>query len=277
MKLDKSDRRLLATLGSDPAAVASLADALDRSTDELDDRLAALADNGLVQVTDDDRYRRTESGRRLLRTAGGRMDEAIDTDPDIEAVIAAADLGPEAADAVRAAYTFLRYWGQASSDEIVDAVYPEWPAGTDSPDGWWQTIGQALAEVPDIARVDGNSSAVELWRYAGTPEASTPDSDGFLPAERHGRPKYGSVTHAIESMDLSAEERHAVRSAFAVLRRCGTASEVEISEAAFDEGAAGYETVEELWRGLVADAFERLPGVTRDDGDRWRYDLPPTD
>ena len=277
MKITEADRRLLARLGAEPQSLSTIATALDRSSDDLGERLAALADNGLVRDCGDDRYCRTESGRRLLRTAGGRLDEAIDTDQDVEDAIADIDLGPEGEDAVRAAYAFLRYWGEASGDELIDAIYPEWPAGMTSPEDWWERIGSALADVPAVVRVDDHAGQLELWRYAGTPEVATPGADGFLPAERRGRRHFGSVTHAIESLDLTADERLAVRMAFAALRRRGTASQDEIGAAAFEDAGAGFETAEQWWAGLVADAFEQLPGVTRVDDDRWRYDLPPTD
>ena len=280
MKLTESDRHVLATLGSTPRDADWLVDALDESAegdrppDDLRERLAEFADNGLVRERDDGRYERTESGRRLLVTAGGRMDEAVDTGPDVEAAIEAADLAPDAADAVRGAYAFLRYWGEATVDEIVDAVYSEWPANFESAAAWWDAVGEALATLPDVAAPEANSaddSRLSTWRYTETPEVTTPESDGFLPSKRRGDHPYGSVKHAIEDLDLSDAERTAVRAAFGVLRRRGEASEDEIGDAAFAAHSAGHETTEAWWDDPVGEAFEALPGVERADGDRWRY------
>lgn len=280
MKLTESDRRLLAALGPESRDVESIADALDEPREGLAERLSAFADNGLVREVGDGRYQRTESGRRLVVTEDGRMDAAIDTSPAIEEAITTADLAPDAADAVRAGYAFLRYWGSATGDEIVDAIYPEWPAGFESAADWWEKIGPALAELPDVTRKDADRSPVERYHYAGTAEVSTPVSDGFLPSERRGHNTYGSVKHAIESLDRSAIEREAVGAAFGVLRHRGEANEAaatadEVAAAAFDAHPAGFEDAGEWWDDLVAPAFEALPGVRRVDG-RWRYDQSRT-
>lgn len=279
MKLDESDRRLLDTLGPAPRALEAIADEVDADRSTLRDRLDELAANGLVR-TDDGGYRRTESARRLLGTAGGRMDEAIDTTPAIEEVLADADLTPDAADAVRGAYAFLRYWGDATADEIVDAVYSEWPAGLDSTDAWWERVGETLAAVPEVAVPDDQRDAVAaLWHYTGTAEVTTPASDGFLPSERRGHHLYGSVRHALAAMDLSGAERTAVRAAFGFLRRRGDADAEAIVEAIFADHAAGYESPEDWWADLVEEVFEELPGVgrVRDGSERWRYDPGPTE
>lgn len=274
MKLTEADRRLLAVLGDEPRDLHALADAVETSPTVLDERLDALGDNGLV-VRDGECYRRTESGRRLVRTAGGRMDEAVDTNPAVERAIATLDHDPEVADAVRAAYSFLRYWGETTEDELVDAIYPEWPAGFPTADEWWTTVGEGLESIPDV-EPPATGAVPPTWRYAGKPEVTTPEADGFLPSERRGHHTYGSVRHAIHSLDLSATDRDVVRIAFGELRRRGTASERDLVDAVVaarpkDDDAEGRETE------LVHRAFSALPGVERVDGDRWRYAMPPTE
>lgn len=274
MKLTEADRRLLATLGDEPRDLHALADAVETSPTVLDERLDALADNGLV-VRDGECYRRTESGRRLVRTAGGRMDEAVDTDPAVERAIATLDRDPEVADAVRAAYSFLRYWGEATDDELVDAIYPEWPAGVDDPDAWWTTVEEALASIPDV-EPPATDAVPETWRYAGTPEVTTPEADGFLPSARRGHHTYGSVRHALESLDLSADDREAVRIAFGELRRNGTASERGLVDTVLAEQSVDDDAKARL-RDLLHRAFSSFPGVDSVGEGRWRYDSPPTE
>ena len=66
MKLEAGDLRLLSMLGTGPRPVEDLASDPAVLAEDLADRLAALADNGLVDDLGDGHYRRTESGRRVL-------------------------------------------------------------------------------------------------------------------------------------------------------------------------------------------------------------------
>lgn len=273
MQLTEADRRLLATLGDDASDPDALAGALEASPTVVAERLDALVDNGLVAV-DGERYRPTESGRRLLRTAGGRTNESVDTDPAVERAIASRDHGPAIADAVRAAYAFVRYWGEATVDEAVDAIYPEWPADVADPDEWWAIVAEPLASIPDV-EPPAADAPLPTWRYRGTPEVTTPDADGFLPSTRRGHHTYGSVKHAIESLDLSADDRDALRIAFGELRRRGTASERDLADAVRAAGAEG--DAGKRWADHLDRALSALPGVDRLDGDRWRYAAPPVE
>lgn len=278
MKLTEDDRQLLATLGPEATDVEGLADALDEPAGDIEARLAEFADNGLVYDLGEGRYERTQSGRRLLSTAGGRMDEEIDTTPAIEEVLADVGLPADAVDAVRGAYAFLRYWGGATADEIIDGVYSEWPAVYDSPDDWWEAIRPALAALPEVAVPDDERESVAaIWHFTGDAESTEPVSDGFLPSERRGHEHYGSVRHAIADLDLSEAECPAVRAAFSLLRRRESATAEEIEAVVYQDHTAGYDSAAEWWDELVDPVFEELPGVEREeDGeDRWRYDPGP--
>ncbi|QLG64220.1 helix-turn-helix transcriptional regulator (plasmid) [Halorarum salinum] len=269
MKLDADDRTVLAALGAEPRPVDALADELDVPPDELDDRLRELADNGLVADLGEGRYRRTDSGRRVLATSSGATDNRIDTTPAVERTLAAFDLGPDEAEAVRGVYAFLRYWGRATPDELVDAIYGEDPAGYASGDEWWTgCVREPLSALPDVRPP---SEPTASWRYVGAPEAATPGADGTRRLARPGRQPYGSVKHALESLPLAPAEREAVRAAFGVLRRRGAASEPDIAAATYPAHPAGHPTPEAWWDGLVRDAFRRLPGVTYGPGGVWRY------
>jgi len=269
MELTDRDTRILAALGADPRRAGPLAARLGVPQSALRERLAGLAENGLVYDLGDGRYQRTGSGRRVLGTTAGTHDERLDTTPAVEQVLASFDLGPDATEAVRSAFAFLRYWGRATTDEIVDAVYSERPAGYGTADAWWTgCVCDPLAALPGV---DPPVHDGDDWRYAGQPEVSAPLSDGFRPFARHGHPPYGSVKHAVESLDLSPTEREAVRAAFSTLRRAGEASEAEIAAAVYPDHPAGYGSAGAWWDGFLRAAFLALPGVRRVHGSVWRY------
>lgn len=268
MKLEERDKRILALLGTRVRSISSLAASLEVPSEELDERLADLADNGLVYDRGDGRYERTESGRRVLVTSTGIVDERIDTSPAIERAIDAFTLRPDEADAVRHAFAFLRYWGRVTEEELVDAIYSEATAGRETPEEWWSDlVSEPLAALPGVERPTEHD---RFWRYTGTPEAGEPLTDGRRILSRT-HPVYGDVKHAIESLDLTEAEREAARAAFGYLYRRGDATECDVCEAIYPEYAAGYDSPEAWWDGVVGAAFEALPGVERTSERTWRY------
>ena len=269
MKLDEGDQHLLALLGTQPRSVATLGATVDSAPADLEARLDELADNGLVTATGDGEYQRTESGRRVLvSSSSGTLDERLDTTPAVEAALAAFDLRADEADAVRHAFTFLRYWGQVTEAEFLDAIYSEAPAGRESPDQWWVgVVREPLASLPGVAPPDADG---EPWRYTDRPEAADPAADGRrILSKTH--PVYGDVKHALESLGLPDEERAAVSAAFEYLYRRETATEADIREDVFSRYPAGYTDAEEWWEAVVSEAFEQLPKVDQTDGTTWRY------
>jgi DNA-binding Lrp family transcriptional regulator len=272
MKLDTSDERVLALLGTRRRSLSALASDLDASCDELRKVLAELADNGLVERCESDRYRRTESGRRVLVTSAATdLDERLDTSPEVEAVLDEFDLRADEVDAVRHAYTFLRYWGQVSEEELIDGVYSEADAGRTSPAEWWEgLVRDALAALPDVA---APSDETTVWRCTSPPESGDSTANGRRVLSRT-HPVYGDVKHALESLGLSDEEREAARAAFRHLYRSGDATESEICETVFPAFTAGYDDSDAWWDEVVEAAFRALPGVERAERDRWRYRVP---
>lgn len=269
MKLDDGDRAVLSRLGSVPRSIPPLAEELGTTTSALSQRLDALADNGLVYRLDDGRVQRTESGRRVLRTKGGTADERIDTSPAVERTLKAFTLTPEEAEAVRGSFVFLRYWGSATADEIIDAVYSEDPAGYETGDAWWsECVREPLAALPKVVQP---ARPGESWRYAGRPEVATPLSSGFAPVKWRGRQSTASVKQAIESLGLSAGEKDAIRAAFSHLRQHGAATESELKRTVYPQQSGGYDSPGAWWTTCVRPAFERLPGVSLS-GETWRYD-----
>lgn len=275
MKLDADDRTVLELLGPEPRSVGALAADLDASTDfdgstdELDHHLHDLAEDGLVYDLGDGHFQRTDSGRRIVRRSAGATNYSIDGSPGLERAIASFHLAPDEADAVRGAFAFLRYWGRATADELIDAIFSEAPARYPTGDAWWTCcVREPLAAIPDVVPP---IHPTESWRYAGPAEVTAPQSDGSRQLVHGGPQPYGSVKEALESLPLQPAEREAARAAFGFLRRCGAASERDIATAIHANYSAGYPTAEALWDGCLRDTFAQFPGVSRDGTGVWRY------
>lgn len=162
--LDEDDVEILSRLGPGGTRPARLASTLDEPEDALADRLADLADNGLVREDADGRYARTKSGRRALDApATGGADERIDTPADVERALESLELRADAAAAVRNAFTLLRNRGRASRAEVTALVFSEVPAGYDDPEEWWtDLVRDALLALPDVTDVpDGDELRYE--------------------------------------------------------------------------------------------------------------------
>lgn len=289
-KLDERDLAILAALetdpadpvGTDPADGADSADAadlaarIDASAADLEARLEDLADNALVRPTADGGYAITENGERVLvATTLGRLDDRIDTPEHVEAALDDRSLPPDREDAVRGAFAYLRYWGSATTAELQDAVYDEWPAEFPDRRTWWtELVADGLAALPDVRPPDdGESGADEAalaeWRYAGPATVDRGDLDG-REILRMGGAHAGDARHAVESVGLPDAERDAARAAFAALADRGTATDEEIAEAVYEDQPAGYGSAAEWWDGFLRDALAEVPAVEREDG-KWRY------
>lgn len=281
--LDDRDSEILGRLCRGDADVESLAADASLDPEYLRDRLPELADNGLVRRVDGDVYAVTDSGRRAVAgSPAGTLDDRIDTPPEVEAAIEPFDLRPDREEAVRNAFAFLGYWGDATAMEIVDGVYSENPAGFTSPTGWWtELVRERLADLPLVDPPDDRGppddpgtagSTGEPWRYAGTPGVEGSTEDGRDGPDR-GVTGGTSVRYTIERAALDDDERAAVRAAFAFLAREGEATAAEIGDEVYPDHGAGYDSADEWWTDFVRGAFERLPGVELLDDDRetWRY------
>lgn len=271
MNLEERDKKMLAVVGTQKRSASTLAASLDRPIEDVTERLADLADNGLVRDLGDGRYERTESGRRVLVTStAGPIDERIDTSPEVERTIEEFQLRADEADAVRHVFGFLRYWGRVTEPEISDAIYSEAPAGRETPEQWWnEVVREPLAALPGVERP---TAADDDWRYAGRPEASEQMSDGRRVLSRT-HPLYGDVKHGLESLDLTELEREAARAAFEYLYRRGKVTEHEFREVVYPEHAAGLESPQSWWRS-IEDAFETLPGIEQTSENTWQYRQP---
>lgn len=267
------DRTMLERLAEGDADVADLARLVDDDASAVASRLDELADNGLVVEADEDQYRLTGDGERVLAaTPAGTQDDRIDTPEAVEQRIESFDLRPDREEAVRNAFSFLRYWGEAFESEIVDAIYPENPAGHDDAGEWWADLVRArLGALPDVdAPADPDA---EPWRYGGTPTIAEHTADGRDQLTAETLDEHGGVKETLERLDLSAGEREAVRAAFEFLAARGEASAAAIKDEIYPDHAAGYDSAHEWWVECVRDAFASLPAVDHPEVDRdvWAY------
>lgn len=259
--LDERDRAILERLHGGPADAESLVDTANASAEDIRDRLSRLADNGLVERVEGG-FALTDDGERVVAASpAGVRDNRIDTPDAVEAAIESLDLRPDRADAVRDAFAFLHYWGEASERELVDGVHTENPADFDDSEAWWAFVAERLAELPSVEPPD---SGEETWRYEGTPVVAEQTEDGRLilgpEATQHSSAKF-----ALEELSVEGEEREAVRAAFDRLSREGEAEAAELRENVYPDRDAGYDSADEWWA-FVADRLASLPGVEQRDG-----------
>ena len=276
--LEGLGRAILEALEGRPADADTLEAEFDASREELDDQLSQLLENALVRETDDRKYELTENGVRVLNaTPVGERDERIDMPEHVERAIEGFDLRPDEEAAIRSAFSFLRYWGEATTAEIVDGVYSEDPASYESADRWWDDcVAERLADLPNVdpstdeAEGPGGSSAVQ-WRYTGEATVEQPDRDGREVRDVGGEAPFGSVRHGIEELDLTDAERAAARAAFATLSGRGGATMEELADDLYDGNPAGYDSVD-AWTDWLKGVFEALPDVDRREDGYWTHD-----
>lgn len=258
--------------GTDPSTLAAEG---DRSAEAFERTLSDLADDGLVAPADEG-YELTPSGRRVLQTDAGVGDESRpDVPPEIAREIASFGLAPDAEDAVFRALAFLRNWGSATANEIIDAAYSEAAAGYDRGEAWWdELVRDRLAELPGVvppadegdggdAAEDGDEDRDDRWRYEGDDASIASAADGRRVFDADAD-RYGSARHAIERGATTDAEADALSAAFETLATADAATTDELAAAA-DEAAAS-----EVEFDRLADELEAVPGVERD-GVRWRY------
>lgn len=274
--LDDRDRAVLQQLRHRDTDVESLASDVGCSPSSLQERLPELADNGLVERLGSDEsgggglqavYSLTEDGERAILASGsgtGTLDERIDTAPEVDERIESFDLRPDREDALRSAFAYLQFWGEAFAGEIADAGYTEHPAGFESPSAWWDgCVRDRLAELPAVEPPD---SVDAPWRYGGEPTVESDSRDGraVLDPELASR---NSPRLTLERLDLDENERHAVRSAFSRLVLDGELESARLEDR-LSEIVDGTVTADRADR--LREALEALPGIELDDG-MWRY------
>jgi DNA-binding Lrp family transcriptional regulator len=267
--LDERDRAILERLHRGAAGVDALAGPANASAETLGERLPALADNGLVERVGDGEYALTDDGARVVAASpAGAMDNRIDTPDDVEAALAAYDLRPDREGAVRDAFAFLHYWGEATKAEIVDAVFSENPAEYDDGAAWWSgLVRDHLAALPAVGPPEPGS---DEWRYTRTPVVAMSGEDGrdrLGPAADRSSAKF-----ALEQLPVEDDEREAVRAAFELLAEAGAASADELRERVYPDHDAGYDSADAWWA-AVRESLPAVPGVEQaeSEGDAWEH------
>ena len=276
--LDELDRAVLESIADGRKTVDALETRFDAPRERLEERLAQLVENGLARSTAAEGYELTENGRRVMSaTPRGTKDDRIDTPAQVDRAIEESDLPPDEAAAVRSAFSFLQYWGEATTAEILDATYSEAPAGYDAPRRWWdECVRDRLAGLPDVAQtgletvgggdgtpetsdgtreaddcaqetddgrreIDDETWTLEWWEYEGTAIVDREEGvNGRAVRDPPSAPAaIGSVRHGLERLDLTREERMVARIAFAVLYDRGTATASELLEGVAEVCSAG--------------------------------------
>ncbi len=273
--LDEVDRTTLEAVAGRRVTAETLTAELDVPRAMLEERLAKLVDNGLVSIADGSRYGLTENGRRVLAaTATGSAGGRLDTPAHVAGTIDEWELRPDEAAAVRAAVSFLRYWGDATAAELVDAVYSETPAGYESAERWWEDcVEKRLASLPDV-HPPQDDSIPEYWRYDGDAVVDAPgDENGRSVGDPDAASPVGNVRHGLERLDLDGPQLTAARVAFAVLfeHRSATTERL-LEELSNDRSGANATDVSAAW---LSELCSTLPGIERvenTDGETvWTY------
>ena len=284
--LDALGRAILETLAEENVTFGTLEATFDTSRETLEAHLEQLIDNALIREVNSEEYELTDNGRRLLRaTPIGARDNRIDTPPPVEQSIQELSLAPDEVQAVRTAFSFLAYWGNATMAELVDGCYSESPAGYETPEQWWVSLLEdSLRELPLVTPPDPEVSASsvpspppdssdsdehpvsipELWVYERSPAIERlEDEDGRDAPESDPEP-FGSVRHGLENRTANNPELSAARVAFLVLFDHGTATAEELAERVYADYPAGYDS-SDAWVSWLSDVFDDLPGIERDE------------
>lgn len=67
-------------------------------------------------------------------------------------------------EAILAAFDYLRERPTAKKSDFLADVYPEYKAGFDTPEGWWNVVQQALKELP---HVEPPKERGHIWHFLG--------------------------------------------------------------------------------------------------------------
>ncbi|MFD1641076.1 hypothetical protein [Halohasta litorea] len=269
--LTEQDRRLLRRLSTGPQTAGSLAAHAADDPDRLADRLDVLADSGVVRRTDET-YELTDSGRRVLAAPGdGSADGWIDVPLAVERELGSQTIDEPCAAAIRAAYGFLQYWGEATASELRDAIFFEQTAGYDDRHQWWaECVEPMFRELPAVRRLDSDLLAAR-WHSDRPPGVDDAADGRAVFGSTDGQP-FGNARRAIEAQVESDDQRVVIREAFAALETRGQATEETLRNVV--ENIAD-ETSDQRPIPAAFDVLASVPSVQQVDeagsGGLWRY------
>jgi hypothetical protein len=158
-----------------PLTASDVMDALDCSRRTAHDKLNRLVDEGILET------RKVGARSRVwwIPIMGADPDSGAHTDTGqedterpfvVEQRVNQMELpgsGPrleERREAILAAFDYLREHPTAKKSDFLGDVYPEYPAGFDTPEGWWNVVQQALKELP---HVDPPKERGHIWHFLG--------------------------------------------------------------------------------------------------------------
>ncbi|WP_049998760.1 MULTISPECIES: hypothetical protein [Halococcaceae] len=168
---DLYERSLLDSEGVPGGTVWSIAPGVEDDLSPSDEATETSVEAQAASDTDLE----TSSRRTDTQSGGVGMgeDESVgDAEEPTTDLIAAIDL-PGTPDkqedrraALRAAYRYLREGATAQKEDITTEVFPDNPAGYETPDdGWWQQVVRpGLVALPDVEQQD------DEWRFVGDEE-----------------------------------------------------------------------------------------------------------
>ena len=272
--LTETDLAMLAELYQDPTDAGILAQDVDIPPEQLSERLAFLAENGLIQKINGI-YKLTASGSRVLRTPGDESaDNSINAPQSVLWSLQSRGLHADRLDAVLATFAFLRYWGKATAAELKDGIFSEIPLEYETDERWWtEFVRDHLAAVPTIEPPDTENG---FWQFTGTPGIADLNEDGWKVVFGRGADapgRYASATEAMVDMDLTDNERLAVAAALATLQR-NREVDVESLRTVMTTVQPRDENIDESVKDKSLETLGRLPGIVRS-GDCLRYTLTP--
>lgn len=264
--LTEWDRQLLRGLSTGPQTPRELAESVDHDPEPLADRLDVLAESGVVRQTDRT-YELTDSGRRVLAAPGdGSADERIDIPVAVERELGSRDVDEPCTAAVRAAYAFLQYWGEATESELRDAVFSERPAGYDDRHQWWDDCVEPIfGQLPAVQPPEEVDSPAARWHYERPPGVDDATDGRAVLGSTESQP-FGNARQAIEAQADSVDHRTAVRHTFGHLETHGYAAAGMLAELIAEVTDADSRESQAAVREMLA----AVPSVVEVDGG-WRY------
>ncbi|MDQ2074295.1 ArsR family transcriptional regulator [Haloarcula sp. H-GB4] len=152
-----------------PLTATDVMDALGCSRKTAHNKLDVLVERGDLET------RKVGARSRVWwipfsQLVGSGAEPQQEREPPVEHSIADADL-PGTGDvlddrraALRAAYDYLRENPDTDAGELITEVFQEHPAGYKTADEWWDAIGPALEDLP---QVDLAADHEHVWHYVG--------------------------------------------------------------------------------------------------------------